>query len=130
VPDIVLDCIAPLVRYGRTVSPTWTYGSEVTAPSAGSTLVSVSIPSANKGYIYGFYIAAGEGNDFLINFTSGGTSINIRIMLAGKGTVMAVFNLPINEGLPADGGTSITITNVNAGSSGVKYRAGLLVALA
>ena len=128
--DVSLSVLARLIKFNRDASPTWIYGDEVTAPAAGTALVSVSIPSASKGYIYGFYISAGEGNDFLINFTSGGVSKNIRIMLAGKGTVMAVFNLPVNEGLPADGGTSITITNVNAGSSGVVYRAGLLVALA
>jgi hypothetical protein len=32
-----------------------------------------------------------------------------------------------NEGLPADAGTSITITNVNAGSAGIVYQAALFV---
>jgi hypothetical protein len=127
--DQVLSGIAPLVRYGRFVSPTWTYGSEATAPAAGSTLVSVSVPSGRRGYIYGIFISAGEGNDFRINWTSGGTARSIRVSFAGRGTVLAVFNIPINEGLPADGGTSITITNVNAGSSGIVYQAGLLVGI-
>jgi hypothetical protein len=35
--------------------------------------------------------------------------------------------IALNEGLPADGGTSVTITNVNAGSAGVVYQAALLV---
>jgi len=127
-PDAVLSNIAPLVRYGRLVTPTWTYGSETTAPAANTSLVSVSVPSGKKGYIYGFYIAAGEGNDFKINWTSGGSAKSIRIALAGKGSVVAVLNTPLNEGLSADSGTNITITNVNAGSSGVVYQAGLLVA--
>jgi len=126
-PDIVLDNIALLIRYGRLVTPTWTYGSETTAPSAGTALVTVSVPSGKQGYIYGIYISAGEGNDFKINYTSGGTAKSIRVSFAGKGTVLAVFNTPLNEGLPADAGTNITITNVNAGSSGVVYQAGLLV---
>jgi hypothetical protein len=46
------------------------------------------------------------------------------IPLGGIGAVMSVFQVPINEGLPADGG-SITIRNVQAGA-GV-YQAGILV---
>jgi hypothetical protein len=41
---------------------------------------------------------------------------------------MSTFPKAYNEGYSADAGTSITITNVNAGSTGIIYQAGLLVA--
>jgi hypothetical protein len=85
------------------------------------------VPTGKVGYIYGFYINAGEGNDFRINWTSGGVARSRRIVFPGKGTLQYVDVIAFNEGLPADGGTSVTITNVNAGSSGSVYQAALLV---
>jgi hypothetical protein len=89
-------------------------------------LVSKSVTSGKTGYIYGFVITAGEANDFKINWTSGGTARSVRIATAARGSVVLISPTPVNEGLGADGGTSITITNVNAGSSGVVYQAALL----
>jgi len=127
--DLVLGVIPLLMRWGRAVTPLWTYGSEITAPAAGTTLVSVSVPSGKRGYIYGVYISVGEGNDFKINWVSAGTTRSIRISFAGKGSVLAIFNTAVNEGYPADGGTSITITNLVAGGAGIIYQAGLLVGI-
>jgi hypothetical protein len=114
------------LRWGRDVSPAWVYGAEVTAPAAGTALVSKTVSTGKSGYIYGFFISAGEANDFKINWTSGGAAKSVRIPFVSKGAVQYVDFIALNEGLPADAGTSITITNVNAGSSGVVYQAGLL----
>jgi hypothetical protein len=126
--DVALSVLATLKRWGRNVSPVWIHGGEVTAPAANTALVSKTVTSGKSGYIYGFFISAGEANDFKINWTSGGSSYSRRIVFAGKGSLQYVDFVTFNEGLPADGGTNITITNVNAGSSGVVYQAAILYA--
>jgi len=124
--NIALNVLYSLIRWGRNLSPTWVIGPEFTAPAAGTTLVSVTVPTGKRGWIYGFMITAGEANDFKINWTSGGTAYSKRIVFGGKGTVHFVDMISLNEGLSADPGTSMTITNVNAGSSGVVYQCALL----
>jgi hypothetical protein len=116
------------IRFGRDVSPTWVHGDEVTAPVAGTALVSKTVSSGKTGYIYGFFISAGEANDFKISWTSGGMTYSIRIPFGGQGCIHYTDSIALNEGMGADAGTSITITNVNAGSSGVIYQARLLYA--
>jgi hypothetical protein len=118
--------LATLIRWGRDVAPAWVHGGEVTAPAAGTALVSKTVSTGKAGYIYGFFISAGEANDFKINWTSGGASYSIRIPFSAKGAIHYADFIPMNEGLGADGGSSITITNVNAGSSGIVYQARLL----
>jgi hypothetical protein len=125
--DVTLSALSRLNRWGRDVTPAWVHGDEVTAPAAGTALVSWTVPVGKTGYIYGFYISAGEGNDFKVNWTSSGVAYSRRIIFPGKGTLHFVDVIAINEGLPADGGTSVTITNVNAGSAGIVYQAALLV---
>jgi hypothetical protein len=117
-----------LVRWGREVSPAWVHGDEVTAPAAGTALVSWTVPDDKTGYIYGFFISAGEGNDFRVNWVSGGVVYSKLIMFPSKGTLHFTDIVALNEGLPADPGTSITITVVNDGSTGAVYQAALLVA--
>jgi len=117
-----------LNRWGRDVDPEWVHAAEVTAPSAGASLVSKTVGTGKTGYIYGFFISAGEANDFKINWTSGGSSYSIRIPFSGKGALHYIDFAALNEGLGADAGTSITITNVNAGSAGVVYQARLFYA--
>jgi hypothetical protein len=126
--DVPLTTQATLKRFGRDVSPFWVYGSEATAPAAGTALVSRTVTSGKTGYIYGLIITAGEANDFRLNWTSGGTTRSVRFALASRGSVVLISPVALNEGLSADGGSSITITNVNAGSSGIVYQAALLVA--
>jgi hypothetical protein len=123
-----LNSLAMLERWGYAVEPTWIYGAEITAPPANTALVSKTVSSGMKGLIYGLFITAQEANDFKVNWTSGGVSRSLRIVMGGKGTVVATFEKPLNEGLPADAGTTITITNVNAGGVGMIYQAGILYA--
>jgi hypothetical protein len=125
--DVKLSVLSRLIKWGRDVTPFWVHGGEVTAPAAGTALVSWTVPSGRVGYIYGFFISAGEGNDFKLNWTSGGVAYSRRIVFPGKSTLHFVDVIALNEGLPADAGTSITITNVNAGSAGIVYQAALLV---
>jgi hypothetical protein len=124
--DVSQSTTATLTRFGRSITVGWVIGSETTAPAAGTALVSKAVTSGKTGYIYGFIITAGEANDFKVNWTSGGTARSVRIATAARGSVVLISPTPINEGLGADGGTLITITNVNAGSSGVVYQAALL----
>lgn len=114
------------IRWGKDVSPFWVHAAEVTAPAAGTALVSKTVSTGKVGYIYGFFISAGEANDFLINWTSGGAAYSVRIPFSGKGALQYIDFTPLNEGLPADGGSTISITNVNAGSAGIVYQARLL----
>jgi hypothetical protein len=125
--DVTLSALSRLIRWGRDVSPAWVHGGEVTAPPANTALVSWTVPAGKVGYIYGFYINASEGNEFKINWTSGSVAYSRRIVFPGKGTLQYVDIVAFNEGLPADGGTSVTITNVNTGSEGIVYQAALLV---
>lgn len=126
--DVALSAAARLQRWGRDVSPAWVHGGEVTAPAANTALVSKTVSAGKTGYIYGFFISAGEANDFLIKWTSGGTARSIRIVFTGKGSLQYVDFVALNEGLPADGGSTISITNVNAGSAEIIYQARLLYA--
>jgi len=124
--DVTLSTLATLQRFGRNIALSWVDGGEVTAPAAGTALVSRTVTTGKSGYIYGFFISAGEGNIFKINWTSGGAAKSRRIVFNGSGTLQYVDIVAINEGVPADGGSSITITNVNAGSTGVVYQACIL----
>jgi len=124
--DVALSVLSTLIRWGRNAAPSWVHAAEVSVPAAGTALVSRTVSSGKVGFIYGFYIMASEANDFLINWTSGGASKSMRIKFTGAGSLQYVDFIPLNEGLPADGGSSITITNVNAGSSGSVYQARLL----
>jgi hypothetical protein len=126
--DVALSVLAALQRWGRNVAPAWIHGSELTAPAANTALVSNTVTTGKVGYVYGFFISAGEANDFKINWTSGGATYSRRIVFSGKGSLQYVDFIPLNEGLPADAGSIITITNVNAGSAGVVYQAALLYA--
>jgi len=126
--DVNLSVLAKLQRWRRNIEPEWVHADEVTAPAADTKLVSKTVSSGKSGYIYGFFIMAGEANDFKINWTSGGETKSIRIPFSSGGALQYVDVTPLNEGLPADEGTEISITNVNAGGSGVIYQARLLIA--
>jgi hypothetical protein len=119
---------ARLIRWGRDVTPTWIYAAEVPGPGLGAVLVTQGVGAGHVGYIYGFFISVGEGNDFLLNWTSGGLAYHRRMVFGAGGTVEAIDQIPLNEGLGADGGTNITITNVNAGGVAIVYQANLLYA--
>jgi hypothetical protein len=105
--------------------PKWYYGNIVASPAAGTALVSFTVPKGYVGHVFGFSITTSDssGNQFYINWTSNGVSMSFYIVVPGPGTVFYETDSPINEGSPADPGTTITITNVNAGSG--NYFAGL-----
>jgi hypothetical protein len=126
--DIQYDAVGlpTLTRFGRSVSPAWVIGGEVTAPAAGTNLVSRTVSGGRTGYVYGLLITAGESNNFRLIWTSGGTSRSLRFTTASRGSILVVSPVPLNEGLPADGGTTVAVQNVNAGSSGVVYQVAIL----
>jgi len=125
--DYTLQNIAPrMVRWGQSLEPSWIYGNVVTAPATNTTLLSKTVSSGKKGYIYGLFISSDEANVFIITWTSGGVTMQVRIPFGGGGAVLSVFQAPLNQGLPADSGTSITVSNVNAGSTDANYQVGIL----
>jgi len=126
--DVTLSILAKLKRWGKNIEPEWVHAGEVTAPAADTALVSKTVSAGKVGYIYGFFISAGEANDFKINWTSGGAAKSIRVPFSGKGVLQYADFIALNEGLGADAETNITITNVDAGGSGVIYQARLLYA--
>jgi hypothetical protein len=124
--DVSLSVLARLIKFNRDASPMWIYGSEITAPPSNTALVSKSVSLGKRGYIYGVFISAGEANDFKIEWASSGTRYSVRIPTSSKGAIYAIYNVSLNEGLPADEATTVAIKNVNAGGSGVIYQAGIL----
>ena len=113
-------------RWGRAISVAWVHAAEQVAPGAGAVLVTRAVSAGVSGYIYGFFISAQEANNFLLNWTSGGVACSIRIIFGGLGSTEAVDPVALNEGLPADAGTNVTITNVNAAAALMVYQARLL----
>jgi len=124
--DVALSTHALLARWGRSISPRWIIGSEVSAPAAGAALLSQTVSAGKSGYIYGFFITASEANQFYLQWSSGGTAYKRRIILPSAGTVHYADFVPLNEGLPADASSTVSIIVVNAGSSGSVYQAGIL----
>jgi hypothetical protein len=124
IPSALL--ISQYTRWGRVITVSWVHAVEVVAPLIGATLVTKAVGAGKSGYIYGFFISAGEANNFLINWTSGGVAKSKRIVFSALGSVEAIDTVPLNEGLPADPATNVTITNVTAAGAGIVYQANLL----
>lgn len=125
---MVKKYVAPasiVMRWGHNVSPQWVYGQTYTAPPANTKLVSVTPPAST--YIYGFYIFSDEANDFQISWTSGGTVYTFLISTGSRGTTYFSDIIPINEGIPADPNTEISITVLRNGNTGMNYRCGIFV---
>lgn len=118
--------LARWTRWGRDIDVAWVHAAEQVAPGAGAVLVTRAVSAGVSGYIYGFFISAQEANNFLLNWTSGGIARSMRIVFGGLGTSEAVDPVALNEGLPADAGTNVTITNVNAAAALMVYQARLL----
>lgn len=114
-----------IMRWGHLLTPSWVLGTVTSNPPANSAIVSYSVPAGRVGYIYGFYIAAPAATDFRLEWTSGGTVRSYFIMFNSKGTMYFADIIPMNEGLPADPGSSIAIRNIQAGTG--EYHAGLFV---
>jgi len=123
----IISPVVSAIRFGRNIPLGWVNGVEITAPPANGTLVSKLVSAGKTGYIYGFFISAGEGNDFKINWVSAGTAYSRRIVFGGKGSLQYVDIVPLNEGLGADGNTVISVTTVNAGGAGIVYQSAILV---
>jgi hypothetical protein len=125
-PPETRPVVVAIADWGHDISPAWVHAAEVAAPVAGTLLVTQTVGAGVSGYIYGFFISCSEANHFLLNWVSGGVAYSKRIIFGGAGTTEVVDLIPINEGLPADTGTDITITNVNVAGVGTVYQANLL----
>jgi len=113
--------------WGMDLEPQWELGGEQTAPGGDQTLVSKTISSGKKGYIFGFLLTATEANNFKLQWVNSGTQQNFRIVFASEGTIFVVSDRALNLGYPVDSGQYARIRTVNAGSAGSKYQAMLLV---
>jgi hypothetical protein len=118
----------PVIRWGIPTEPFWVHATEQVAPVAATALVTRTVTTGRSGYIFGFFISTQELNNFLINWTSGGVAYSKRIIFGGAGSVETIDPIALNDGLLADSGTDITITNVTAAGAGMTYQANLLVA--
>jgi len=104
-------------------------GSYVTAPAAGSNLITYTVPGDRKGAVVAVVLDATEPNLFDVVWSSGGVARSYRVRLPADGVMAYDFKPGLNLDLPADPNTSITIRNVNAAGSGSIYKADMLVGL-
>jgi hypothetical protein len=104
-------------------------GSYASAPAAGSTLNSFTVPAGLRGAVVAVLVDATEANLFDITWTSGGASKSYRLRLPSDGVLAYDFRPGLNVDDPADSGTSIAVKNVNAGSAGSSYKVDILVGL-
>ena len=126
-----LTSLASLNRYGHDLTDIfWILGTAVSAPAAGTVLVSYTVPASSKGYVYGLQVNASEGNTYQVEWTSGGTVYDREIVVSGSGTFYFTDVNALNEGFSADAGTVISVKNKNDGSSGSTYTAHLFVGYA
>jgi len=116
------------IRWGQPVEPNWVYGTVTTGPTAGAVLVSQGVSSGYNGYIWGYFLSTNDsaGNTFLVEWTYNNTTYQQMVVFGGAGTVNFITNKAVNSGLPAQGGSTMTISILNAGSTNALYMAGLL----
>jgi hypothetical protein len=112
---------ASLVRWGITREPSWVYGSETTAPSVGTALVSQAVSSGKIGRVFGVHISADEANQFRLYE---GATVKQRFNLNGAGTIFIVLANPLLDSVAA--GTTISLKVVSSANSGKVYQANLL----
>ncbi len=103
--------------------PTWRLGSIVTAPGAGTALVTVAAVAGKRHYVYGVLggkedaaanlLQLREGAVVKVGFTFGATAVFVESLQA------------IHE---AAVGAAVTLNSLNAGAAGIDYWAGILVA--
>jgi len=119
---VIWQIITPsMIRWGTPREPTWTYGSETTAPGAEATLVSKTVSSGKTGKVFGISISSPEANDFRLY---SGTTVKKRYSISAAGAIEVILANPIIDDVGT--GTAITIKNVNAGAAGLIYKADLL----
>ncbi|MFP3319688.1 MAG: hypothetical protein RXO24_03945 [Acidilobus sp.] len=116
-------------RWEYPVKPTWTRGQVFAGPlAAGTTLLEVSVSPGHKGYIWGYSLAENDpnGNVFLVRWVSGGKTYQQMILIHGPGAVEVAGDRAINDGSPADPGTSIVVQILHAASADTLYSADIL----
>lgn len=114
------------LRWGRDIGLSWTTAAPAVAPGAGVALVTRAVTAGRSGYVYGFLFNSTEANTFILNWTSAGVAYTRRFVFGGGGFTEDVMPAALNDGLPADGGTNITITVLGAGAPASVYQANIL----
>lgn len=114
--------------FNREVMPTWrNYSGIIIAPAAGGVLASYPTTQIQT-WIYGFFIACTEVNNFVVKWVYCGNDFVRFVPFGGLGYSEQIDYVPLNEGYPADNRSVISITVVNAGNAGQQYQAGLMIA--
>ncbi len=118
------------INFGRNVRPTWVHADISSNAGAKSALVTKTVTSGKKGFIYGWEIVSEDtSNNFQLNWISDGVGKRLLIVFAGSGNTMAEYRgAALNEGFPADAGTNVDISNNVAAQANKRLQARLLYA--
>lgn len=109
------------IRWGIPREPTWINGSNQTAPTTTTDLVSKTVSVGKTGRIFGWRISSPEANEFIINV--GAASYRLAA-LGGAGLIAESHAVPVFDNIA--GGTTINIRVVNNGGGGKVYRVDML----
>jgi len=115
------DSLWRLIQYGISRTPIWINGTNRTAPTTTTDLVTTTVSTGKTGRIFGWQIIAPEGNEFILNI--GVTAYRIGA-LPSAGVIIATFDRAIFDNIAA--GIVINIRVAIAGGAGKVYRADLL----
>ncbi len=114
-----------ILRWGHNTTPRWVFGDYINNPTPEYALTYIEVPPDMQAYIYGFYLLSNEANDFKITWRSGGVAQEYLITHSARGVTYFTDTIPLNEGLPADPNSAITVSITNNGTG--KYRVGILI---
>lgn len=107
----------------------WTLGDVSTAPGADATILTHKVGPGVEGHIFGYLITCQEANNVDIHWKSGGDAKILQsVFPVGGGSLIVITDhSPINQGLPADAESDITVKVGSAAAAGKKYQASLLI---
>ena len=109
------------IRWSIPREPAWINGSNQTAPTTTTDLISKTVGTGKTGRIFGWRISSPEANEFILNI--GATAYRLAA-LGGAGLIAESHAAPVFGNIAS--GTAITLRLVNNGGSGKVYRADLL----
>jgi len=109
------------IRWGIPREPAWINGSNQTAPTTTTDLISKTVNTGKTGRIFGWRISSPEANEFILNI--GATAYRLAA-LGGAGLIAESHAVPVFDN--AAGGTTINLRVASNGGSGKVYRVDLL----
>jgi len=109
------------IRWGIPREPTWSNGSNQTAPTTTTDLTSKTVSTGKTGRMFGWRISSPEANEFILNI--GATAYRLAA-LGGPGLIAESHATPVFDNIAS--GTTINLRVANNGGSGKVYRVDLL----